>query len=195
MKEHRKISKLKMITATTAKYGGIHDCRQYAKAVAMVDQCSASYDRARMYHLCLTGASNRKHYTAAMKLICRHMAQTGLDYSYKAAIEYSGKKGLHMHVFLITDHPRSGVSNPCSFLNNDKNGKLASILQEIGDYGLSHWIATPDNGDGERFLQLNNLERITDAKDWMSYAHKVDTKLDSGQTYYSSRNVAIMTTK
>lgn len=179
---------VKLTTATTEKYGGIHNPRQYYKALGMVDDCISQFDRPRMYHLCLTGADSRAPYKSAIKRICRRLAEMGLLYRYKAAVEHSGKKGLHIHVFIITDHPRSGVKNPCSFLNNDKQGALAVMLQEFGDCGLRHWIAMPDNALGaDNFLQLNKPERIADAKDWISYMHKANTKLDSGQTYYSSR--------
>jgi hypothetical protein len=116
----------------------------------------------------------------------------GLRYRYKAAVEYSRKKQLHIHIFVITNHPREGAKNPCGFLNNDVGGKLHKLLHKVLDNPDEnerlHHVATAQNAvQGYRFLELNNPERIADAKDWLSYMHKKETKLIGTRIYYSSR--------
>lgn len=185
----------KITTTVTSAHdnGGIHSTKQLKTAWDMLKTCT--YKRARLYHICFTGATQVKPYLEALhdlmdKLRKKTQAQ------YRAAVEVDSEeevesKGLHLHVFILID---AFKWNPDHILNRKAMGELYILTAK---HGITFKLNEPRDPihraeDGSQLnyatLPPSKPEKLENCLNWISYLYKRRTKSkDIKQTYHSSR--------
>jgi hypothetical protein len=186
---------MKKITTsvTSAKNnGGLHDPRNYKKAVKMLTE--HDYKRARLYHLCFTGSTQVATYLSAIKALAEHLRDNNIRCQYKASLEDDGDdegaKELHMHIFILTE---SILNNPDHIINRKSDGWLAiMILKNSLDFHLNpprSPLHYGEDGSQKNYATLpkSKPKKLADCINWISYLYKVRSKPDLRQLYYSSK--------
>lgn len=180
-------------TKITAANDGTHNTRQMRKAWEWIDDCSATYTSARVYHLVFMMADPEfRHFPSyhihksLLKRLMQHLRRKGIEASYQAARENDEDKGEHLHVFLAVEG--HSPKRPDGILNRKASDWLTRFAAK---QGVKVYINEPrdpmHNGNDYMTLPASKPEKIADAKTWVSYLFKVRSKPDSGEIYSSSR--------
>ena len=104
----------KEATKITEANGGIHNQKAYVKMKYMIT--SNTYSKPRLYHLILMGTEMSGEYQSALKALCVELRRKKVECRWKAALESEKTKGLHMHVFILTN---AEYYNPTSILKGN----------------------------------------------------------------------------
>lgn len=172
------------------------------------------YPRPRLYHLVLMGeieATTAAPFLKALKALCVHLRAFGIANRWRAALERDDEKGLHLHVFLLTD---ATVHNPDAIINTKlsvaevqtrtpKGRKRKSPSGWMRDmfarHGISFYLSQPKadmhrsggtiQGTRRNYARPDSPERIADCIEWISYLAKARSKPDDIRgIYFSSRD-------
>jgi hypothetical protein len=182
-------------TKITAANGGNHSPRQTRKAWSWIDECSANYTAARLYHLVFVMADSEfgREFTAyhihktVLKRLMQHLRRKGIEAGYQAAREIDDEKGDHLHVFVCVE---SFAKRPSAVLNRKPEDWLVKFAAE---QGVKVYINEPRNPmhNGQTFMRLpaSKPEKIADAKKWVSYLFKKRSKPDRGEIYSASKTI------
>jgi hypothetical protein len=180
-------------TKITAANGGNHSPRQTRKAWSWIDECSANYTAARLYHLVFVMADSEfgceftayHIHKAVLKRLMQHLRRKGIEAGYHAAREIDNDKGDHLHVFVCVE---SFAKRPSAVLNRKPEDWLVKFA---AGQGVKVYINEPRDPmhNGQTFMRLpaSKPEKIADAKKWVSYLFKNRSKPDRGEIYSASR--------
>ncbi|RWA54701.1 hypothetical protein AU476_09205 [Cupriavidus sp. UYMSc13B] len=183
----------KWITDVTRPHGGLHKQEEFKKGVEMLEQCARNFRNPRLFHICFTAASVYI-YLLAMTRLCRVLKAEGIDYRYKAALEYDDSKGEHFHVMIVLG---ANQQTGRFITADDETGKIEceSALRKAVRHtwsecaNLDYSVIRPKSQGGLPYIQFNqsNQEKFDNAVEWMSYIYKARSKLASGTVYFSDR--------
>jgi hypothetical protein len=178
-------NKGKWLTVLTSKHGGLHNQKKFKEAVAMIEYASEHFRRPNLCHICFTHA-NHSTYQAVVKRFCRSLANLGIRYCYKAALENDNVKGEHLHLMLIVEHKRKRLHG---LINNQPSSLLGSAVGFFQDSSLIRYRVCQSRYSGDTFLHITKTmyEPFNEAIEWLSYIYKVRSKQNGGMTYFSSR--------
>lgn len=177
---------IKEETIITLTNEGMHSQKAYRKMKDMLN--SNTYNSPRLYHLVLMGSELSNDYQAAMKALCLELRRQNIPCQWKACLEVDAEKGLHFHVFILTE---AKYRSPCAVLNHNAQHWLNVMMLKRG---LTYHIAPPESAIHRTKLgkKLNYAtlagEKLADCIVWISYLVKSRSKLDSmTHTYFGSR--------
>lgn len=185
----------KISTTVTSAHGngGVHSTKQLKTAWDMLRNCT--YKRARLYHICFTGATQVEPYREANDELIRKLRKK-TEVQWKGAVEVDSEdddesKGLHFHVFILID---AFSWNPDHILNRKVMGDLYILTAK---HGITFKLNEPRDPihraeDGSQLnyatLPPSKPEKLANCLNWISYLYKRRTKSkDIKPTYYSSR--------
>jgi hypothetical protein len=188
------VQKRKWITQNTVNHGGLHRQEEFKKGVEMLEHCAHNFRNPRLFHICFTGA-DLPTYQLVMVRFCRALSAQGVDYRYKAALEYDSEKGLHFHVMIVLG---TSEQTPRFITSANETGKLESestlrkaVRQTWSECcTLAYKVCAPRSRSGKvAFIQFNqtNMEFFNEAVEWMSYIYKARSKPNNGTVYFSDR--------
>jgi uncharacterized protein YPO0396 len=189
------MTRAKITTTVTSAHdnGGVHSTKQLKTAWDMLNTCS--YKRARLYHICFTGATQVQPYLDALDDLMRKLRKK-TKAQYRAAVEVDSddeieSKGLHLHVFILID---AFSWNPDHILNRKAMGDLYILTAK---HCITFKLNEPRDPihraeDGSQLnyatLPPSKPEKLANCLNWISYLYKRRTKSkDIKPTYYSSR--------
>ncbi|KFX60589.1 hypothetical protein KBK24_0137305 [Burkholderia sp. K24] len=190
----------------------MHRQKQFRRIKAMLD--GHGYPRPRLYHLVLMSeieATDAAPFLKALKALCLHLRSFGIATRWRAALERDDEKGLHLHVFLLTD---ATVHNTDAIINTKlsmaevktrtpKGGKRKSPAGWMRDmfarHGITFYLSQPKAdmhrsggtilGTRRNYARPDTPERIVDCIEWISYLAKARSKPDDIRgIYFSSRD-------
>jgi hypothetical protein len=172
---------------------GMHNQKAYRKMKDMLN--NNTYTSPRLYHLVFMGSELSKAYKAAMKALCLELRRQDIPCQWKACLEVDDEKGLHFHVFILTEAKHR---SPCAVLNHNFHGWLNVMMQKRG---LTYHIAPPESAIHRTKLgkKLNYAtlagEKLADCLVWISYLVKRRSKCDAMEhIYFGSRPSRAMRT-
>lgn len=178
----------KITTSITRANGGMHNLRGYKEAERMITE--HDYEKARLYHLRLTGANQVAPYKAAIKALVEHLRKNNIRCQYKAAVEEDTEQGVHMHIFILVE---AKLNNPDHILNRKTDGWLAIMVLKKGlDFVLNpprSSIHYGKDGSARNYASVPKTKKakIADCLIWISYLYKNRSKPNLEQIYFSSR--------
>jgi len=180
----------KLNTKITIKNGGVHSTRAYKKLISLLT--NHDYYSARLYHLIFMGSNQKDKYLAALKQLIAKLRDGCIPCQWRGAMEVDEEKGLHFHVFILTENK---YFNPCSIINHNKQDWLNVMMQkrELTFHIAARKSIMHQSGSGFRRCNYASIpktkpEKLADCMEWISYLAKARSKdIDIGQVYYSSR--------
>lgn len=192
--------------------GGMHRQKQFRRIKAMLD--GHGYGRPRLYHLVLMSdieAEDAAPFLKPLKALCLQLRSFGIATRWRAALERDDEKGLHMHVFILTD---ASLRNTDSIINTKLSvagvktrapkGKSpkspAGWMRDMfARHGINFYLSQPKadmhrsggtiQGTRLNYARPDTPERIADCIEWISYLAKARSKPDDVRgIYFSSRD-------
>jgi hypothetical protein len=177
---------IKEETVITLANDGMHNQKAYRTMKDMLN--THSYISPRLYHVVFMGSELSKDYQDAMKALCFELRRQDIPCQWKACLEVDEEKGLHFHVFLLTE---AKYKSPCSVLNHNSQQWMNVMMQKRL---LTYHIAPPHHPmHRSRKGQLLNYatlagEKLADCIVWISYLVKKRSKSDQmTHIYFGSR--------
>lgn len=173
--------------------GGMHRQKAFRRIKSMLDE--HDYKMPRLYHLVLLDeidGTDAKRFLSALKALCRKMRGDGIETRWRGCLERDEEKGLHFHVFILTD---ALVKNPCTYINSTPSNFLSSMLKRRAmRFHLSqpkadmHRVGGVATGKRQNYAYVSKDKR-DDCLEWLSYLAKARSKPDDIRgIYFSSRD-------
>lgn len=174
--------------------------RAYRNAERTIINCLQYYRDPRLYHVVLSGGTNKQH-RAMLTALCLRLTRKSYPHEWFAGREKSVDKGEHLHVFILVDTYRKQVQSVLNTFNDcwltmecykrELKRPYVNGPQDSDIHGNNHYAQLPYLGPGNRATS-KGIERLSDALEWLSYIYKARDKHEGdwekeGQIFPASR--------